>query len=822
MLPLALALIFPLATQPDVNLYRPEIATELWSNSNARCAAAGMPSIVSVRTVAWARVETYLTNAVVVTNSVTNTIALTNYTQVVTTNAMTNLLAGAFTRVVNIGETNYAVTGIVAVGRGLLDQVDTGIAAAAPRYAIRSKARPPDVSFDNWFSLTNPIPDDFPLLTNRSALLYHSGIGTNLDVATNSHGIYQAGHAYWTKYTNDVPAPIIEQWVYSAARQASWQATGLMWRSTLRRTDTPDLGYDTLPIGVRTNNYPLFTYLPAYRGTNALGATNGYERTASIAILNHVALYWHTNNAVRTNGTPWTIALTQTNTRSPRAWLKLASFGLYSTNGGEWSISAPDAQTNDRIVLWWTNGVRAFSGPRTFTDPPWPPYQWDAVLRRQALDDRYTAMTNLVLVPWSNWQWTNSQYYAFATNLSDTLAWYGSNTVDKTGSVAQLDDCAYPDTAIDWWDTCGELSYVPPYTFPEIAPITGYPTNSSPPAASFSVNLSAWLGLSGVARWSGINPDIASGTWARGYADYMAVSGACVQSEMAVAGLWTGAWKRVHVYGKGGWVAPYTQKWARIYLGEWQAPAVSNITVGPIGPALLTNLPPVEFQCAESCQGIFEGLYGNWYTTTAYNVPVYEIAPLFSNSATFTTYTSDTATAHCTLEGEETNYPTETLYSHYADYSATLVGYATNQIGWTNINVWTNDCGSYDWFTQVVWTAAVSSNEAAPPYQPDPWGYASDTPTQITEHNAATNPCGDAYTLDEIWYYQYDRDMTNADLYILQPQGTALPDPHLPIYCGEYQVGRQWSVTKSAVTQQTYSLGLDAKVLIEWDFERNP
>lgn len=818
-------------------LYTNALAHDVFSNVLWRCYAVGQtaPAVaVASETVTWNRetvTNLVFTNRLVVVGGVTQAFSLTVTSRVaVATNVtLTNCVAG-FT----VDTPEGVKTGRVTVAASLLEQIDDALESILDRHSLPYYAHEPDYSFDDWFQCnTGGAPMDAFPLASKADLFQHYRLGmvhgpeTNWIASTNYLSFTNyGGRARWLKrrdrpywwraqeFAITIPTPPWTNKPNPAQVTIEAPAYGMIGRYP----NDQSWDYDHMVPGECLNEFACLdgsenitegeSYLHA-----GVSMPSWVVRTPSNAAFTlryqdgyffHGGGYWTNENGTgvvkyAVDEVPdW--ALTAPTTMAERAWMWL-TVGTY-----EWTCATNIPGTS--VILLGTNRLTAYEGTK----------RWGGILYPEQLDERRMALTNLFLVPWDRWKWTNTQV--------SSIAW-ASNRVDLVATNFQIDDTneplfrysgdtpptngwegpwwtEWPDLNIPWWLTCAELTGYLPQTTPSWVPGSYTPTNDQAPSFDFSASVNFKIQEEADAIWAGCFELPEWSFWrvtatrdATNQINTAEISGVNYKSQVLVTNLWTGALHRAHFYEQRSWDTnnPF---WHRVEISDWTLePVIASAWWWDAS----TNMPSMT--ATNFCDDQpYDDCCDDYYYET--NVPVWDYEYACSNLLTTNWVTTDVwyiveSSPACTNDPPTwTNY----LYQYWEVYTNVLVPLEPVPAYYTNIGVWASHCTTN--LPTVAYTYTTNYGDACP----------TDSDWVPTNEVAL------------LYWYSCDNQWSREDDYIwwrwIKPPAptnyTVRWTPYLIPPEGGEKYNKHWPVLKqgSFSTNTTWDPG--AKVLIEWRY----
>lgn len=602
--------IWPLAGHPTVNIYTNPVGNDLLTNVVLRSRWLGDANWCETNIV---RVIAGYTNNVVSVAYGTNLVVITNVYPVLTNIVVTNLY-GRFCL--------PPYTGAVEVTAASLERLTRQIEAVLPYYSLTNYTRGTNWCFDEWFFYT--ASNDFPVATKLDLFFHNTNtpLGGIVGLATTdlwTNGAIQAmatgGDAYWIKRLNRLNQLVVARWNSAI----SWPGWGKNWPrqywpyATPPAWDTGDPSYvnefsddpsASTASGwgrsrlIDCTNRPVFIVTPL--------TTNGYtpgSLTLTFAGGDDPAygtLYDPSSNTL-VNGSSPSQVISTTTTRADTAWLKLSA---------PFEDNLPSNQKPVAVTLLWDQPMTTYEGTRV----------WDNVLLPEQLDAHHIALTNMFLVPWSEWNWTNSllgysTYYTHRSNewvvlplptnrvvTNETDYWYCDIT---TNADLLLTGPYWGEETFDWWlygDPCEWEHTLNVYPITNLWQwVTASLTNPVQPYFDIKARSIFWFEqyldqeLTCVAEEGYNRPDHVSSSAGRHDEVVIDIHGSNVTSQIAATGMFTGSLHRAHFYVRGDYTTtspPVTnQLWHRIEVSQWTYDPiiVSTSRVGCMDNFVLDN-----------------------------------------------------------------------------------------------------------------------------------------------------------------------------------------------------------------------------------------
>lgn len=515
-------------------------------------------------------------------------------------------------------------------------------------------------------------------VTDYTQFIYTNPPTTNGFTITN----YPSGH--WIKRRARVDPLIIGEWrQYNAP--SSWPGYTNNWEYyrgwpsefvAIPFYSTPDYqAPESLLYGLEPDSYPVWVLHPGgtnrYNGTLSLSvnaddtgdstpylSTGNYPNTYEWSEGTHIVdyTYWYPATStipapIRLNAmTPETrIANGKTNTvyvqRSDRAWLALGVPLMLTgvspnttvvTNVVE-GVTNLTFRSGDTVSLQYTNRMSTYEGTRI----------WDNTLLPEQLNAHYAALTNLFLVKWDDWKWTNS--WACTGAVVVTTHWAADSEVNITDGYLETNASPQP-TSWQYWVNpanvasgivaVGSISCEAEYPLaPAAAPMADCATIieggrfdetwnaiSVPPPYELGPT-SIWS----VAVWRSEIPIVATARYSR------------VRSDMAITGLYTGTPHRAHIYWRKDYgaftnAADGIEWWHRgtpgdVSPGVWPYGFVNDNTVVAKSLSVESN-SDAYVSCVVSNQQ--SGPYQIFKLTSAYPYYNLESGPIAYNGGFYT------------------------------------------------------------------------------------------------------------------------------------------------------------------------------------------
>jgi hypothetical protein len=553
-------------------------------------------------------------------------------------------------------------------------------------------------------------------------------------------------------------------------------------------------------IDVGTTNYPRFRWLPS--GTNACSSltlrisVNWYDEGGLPGCYYMSNQLW---NAIYLLQPPSFFLDDQTfstaTTTATRAWIALRS-----------ELLGPPANSNDHVRLAWEHPISTYEAATA----------WDTVLFPEAFNERWAAETNLFLVPWGQWAWTNTMYGTNYYHMDRTNGIFADpyiyeNFETNVGFYAEPGDL-WP----AWWlQTEDSCLWVDQNTLPDMACPDLYETNGYPP--SFTWSIANVLDIVEHAHEELRCPEFEPPPFCdvegwRSATGNVTVTGESMSSRILVTNLWTGREKRAHFYTIGNYDS-VSMTWTNRYFHRaelsdwtWSNSILSATRFSAFDDLLFTNPPP---ECGS-------GIYGSQIDTCCEsgsfttNMPIYEYynwcEQILTNSVLDVTILTNSTQIGglCFLE----EYTTISNLTRWYEYnSATNSSVVTQIVGYANLTVWTNSCdtNAFIGYTTNEWidVCPTATNLVATNW----WA--------VTQRwDTCTNWLWDA---TDAWYYNETNYIEGVATSFVQRVTPYAVHTNQYLY-DPWMTNRTWDASYKNNWATSGVNGVNALVLIEWRY----
>ena len=595
-------------------LYTNAMVSDIFSNILWRvCASTGQSNPVvclSPEQVQWS--ELHVTNLVfsnvqIVVGGATQALILTVTSRVC---MVTNVVLTNEVSEFDCPTSDGLKKGRVTIRAALLEQMDDALEQMLPSFSLPCYAAPSDWCFDDWFSdrIAGARNVEFPH-ASKPDLFMHTGLGlvhsiSNWSVAIDGHPVTNySGRARWLK-RRDRPFwwRAFEVAIVTTNPAASFSSSADDFTNNFRVLYPPSLGtfggaFADLSSEFWTAGGGALSYLHSVPVLPNWIMRAPSNVTCSLRLSgpdDHVQMMCWTNDSgtgvVREVDIP-TITLTPgTETCAYAALYAVPFYGSF-----DWHASTNGRGTSASLV--WTNPLTAYeAGSR-----------WDAVLYPEALDERRVAVTNLFLVPWQGWAWTNTlactnfDYETTRSDLPETVTF--TNYCETNLDFWFDHPYDWPDVTFPWWLTCDQLHAIGPLVIPAILPndCAGIEADSQAPTMAYSAAATVSVGeeLEATHDWCheffmdcdgyAIRTDQYEGQ-ALTAAGSCSVVGQNWTSQAFVDGLWTGAMHRAHFYRRLRSATGSATPFKRVEISAWTTePGILSAT---------------RFDCSQSFPGV--------------------------------------------------------------------------------------------------------------------------------------------------------------------------------------------------------------------------
>ena len=815
-------------------LYTNAMAADIFSNVLWRAYSAGQTSpVVCVATESVQWVQLAVTNLVfpnhpIVEGGVTSPLSITVTSRVcLATNViLTNVVTGF-----EASTPTGTVSGRVTIRDTLLEQMDICLESMMPSFSLADYTRPDDYSFDAWFAAGSP--EDFPpaskadLFFRRGIGLVHTQINWVVTYADGSVLTNYSGRARWTKRRD---------------RPFWWRA--FEW-DIVRGENHPgdyvtprNVGVIDIPtsfgyIGVVVTNRVTARY-PGFSGSIPTPLVSEFVDESYLHSIPELPT-WRiiaSSNATFSFGLgPTEFHLYATNMTSAWIWTNVCGTGVLQqvfvpsipvitsrTQAADaayfwiwptYDMSVWQISTNvtASVALLWTNNLTVYEGSR----------RWDAVLYPEALDERRVAITNLFLVPWTSWSWTNTliftnfDYVNARTDLPPSVV-YGEECfgMDWPGTNHVSD---WPDATLAWWLNCDELAAIAPNVIPAVLGTNadGVATNAHAPEFTFAATASMGIfcQVEGHHDWcmQFFDPCAWDGYAVSGYrtvSGEVRVEGQNYSSQALVDNLWTGAAHRVHFYLRRA-ASDGNQPYHRVEISDWTT-AQSILSTSRFDCAAM--FPPVLTTNDIACSSGRELVTCCEPVTIHTNILMWDI---YTNCVSVFDHTETNVTS--------VNLPANDLDCQPTRYDS----YTTNRL---DVYVWsTNAAEVWTNFYYTNLTLTVSACDTSTVL----WTYQTNCvddglcPSGIVTTNSTVNTwyewhnCGPEW--DPRWTGKYNTETRSA---VTNGESHSSVCTVYPVLTGNHiftnGVNYSWNSSLNSSYEHSDTHRIDLRVLIEWRY----